>query len=156
MYLLLKFVHLLAVILFLGNIITGLFWHAHATRTHDPKLLAHAMAGIIRSDRYFTIPGVLLIVAAGIGLAILGHFPILRTGWILWTLILFAISGFLFGWRVAPLQKQLHLLAISGTDTGVFDYQQYHRLAVRWELWGAAALLMPMLGMGLMVLKPGL
>jgi len=156
MYLLLKLVHLLAVILFLGNIITGLFWHAHAVGTRDPKLLAHTMAGIIRSDRYFTIPGVVLIVAAGMGLAVLGHFPILRTGWILWTLILFAISGFMFAWRVAPLQKQLQRFAMSGAESGMFDYRHYHRLAIRWELWGAAALLTPLLGLVLMVLKPGL
>jgi uncharacterized membrane protein len=155
MYLLLKLVHLLAVVLFLGNIITGLFWHAHAASTRDPKLLAHTMAGIIRSDRYFTIPGVVIIVAAGIGLAILGHFPIFRTGWILWTLILFAMSGFMFAWRVVPLQKQLQLFAMSGAESGIFDYQHYHRLAIRWELWGAAALLTPLLGLVLMVLKPG-
>ena len=51
MYLALKLLHVVAVIVFLGNITTGLFWHAHAARTRDPKLLAHTMDGIIRSDR---------------------------------------------------------------------------------------------------------
>ena len=41
MYALLKFVHVLAVILFLGNVITGLFWKAHADRTKDPKIIGH-------------------------------------------------------------------------------------------------------------------
>ena len=91
MYLLFKLVHVIAVIAFLGNITTGLFWHAHAARTRDPKLLAHAMDGIVRSDRIFTIPGVVGIIVSGIAIAIYGNLPILRTGWIFWTLVLFTV-----------------------------------------------------------------
>lgn len=35
MYHILKLIHVAAVIIFLGNIITGLFWKAHADRTKD-------------------------------------------------------------------------------------------------------------------------
>ncbi len=69
MYLAFKLVHVAAVLLFLGNIITGFFWHAWAARTEDPTVLAHTMAGIIRSDRLFTVPGVIAIVASGITIA---------------------------------------------------------------------------------------
>ena len=155
MYLLLKLLHLTAVILFLGNIFTGLFWHAHAARTRDPKLLAHTMDGIIRSDRLFTIPGVIGIIVAGVLLAIQGRFPILRTGWIVWTLVLFGISGAIFSARVAPLQRQMRSLAESGSPSA-FDYSKYRILARRWEWWGAAALLTPCAGLALMVLKPSL
>jgi uncharacterized membrane protein len=153
MYLALKLVHVVAVIMFLGNIATGLFWHAHAARTRDPKLLAHTMDGIIRSDRLFTLPGVVLIIAAGVALAVYGHFPLLRTGWILWTLVLFAISGVVFGVRVAPLQRELKAIAERGMQ-GTFDYPRYRGLALRWEVWGAVALLTPVAGLALMVLKP--
>jgi uncharacterized membrane protein len=152
MYLTLKLVHLVAVIVFLGNVFTGLFWHAHAARTRDPKLLAHTMDGIIRSDRWFTLPGVIVIVAAGVLLAY-GRFPLLSTGWIAWTLVLFAISGIVFSVRVAPLQRQLRTMAQTGA-TGTFDYASYRTLALRWELWGALALLTPCIGLALMVLKP--
>lgn len=156
MYLLLKLLHVIAVIVFLGNITTGLFWHAHAARTKDPKLLAHTMDGIIRSDRLFTIPGVITIIATGVALALYGHLPLLRTGWILWTLILFAVSGFIFMLRVAPLQRRLRALAETAAQSGSFDYSNYHHLAVRWEIWGAVALLTPAGGLVLMVLKPTL
>ena len=75
MYLALKLLHVVAVIVFLGNIFTGLFWHAHAARTRDPKLLAHTMDGIIRSDRWFTLPGVVVIIAAGVFLAVVRALP---------------------------------------------------------------------------------
>jgi len=153
MYLALKLLHIAAVIVFLGNITTGLFWHAHAARTRDPKLLAHTMDGIIRSDRWFTLPGVVVIIAAGVYLTVYGHFPLLRTPWILWTLVLFAISGAVFGARIAPLQRELRALAENGTR-GRFDYEHYRALALRWEVWGAIALLTPVAGLALMVLKP--
>ena len=156
MYLWLKLLHLVAVIAFLGNITTGLFWHAHAARTKDARLLAHTMHGIIRSDRLFTLPGVVLILVGGIWAAMVGGYPVLGTGWIRWSVILFTISGVAFVFRVAPLQKKLHELANAGADIGAFDYDAYHRLARRWEAWGAVALLTPVAALVLMVLKPGL
>jgi uncharacterized membrane protein len=154
MYLLLKLLHITSVIAFLGNITTGLFWHAHAARTRDPGILAHTMAGIIRSDRLFTVPGVVGIIATGIAAAVYGGLPILHTGWILWTLVLFTVSGAIFMLRVAPLQRQLHATAEAAAKAGSFDFARYHGLAVRWEIWGAAALLTPAAGLALMVLKP--
>ena len=156
MYLWLKLLHLAAVIAFLGNITTGLFWHAHAARTRDPRLLAHAVDGIIRSDRLFTIPGVVIIVVGGVATAIVGGYPILGTTWILWSLILFAVSGLVFVLRVAPLQVRLRALAQAGVEQGSFDWAGYQRLAHAWERWGAIALLTPVAALVLMVLKPSL
>jgi uncharacterized membrane protein len=154
LYLLLKLVHVLAVVAFLGNIATGLFWHAQAARTKDPRLLAHAMNGIIRSDRLFTMPGVLVIVATGIPAAVVAGLPLLRTDWIAWTFALFTLSGIVFGVRVAPLQRRLRDLAETGQRSGRFDYSDYRKLAFAWELWGAIALAAPLVGLALMVLKP--
>lgn len=154
-YLMFKLLHITAVIAFLGNITTGLFWHVLAARTRDATILAHTMDGIIRSDRLFTIPGVIVITVTGLAAAIHGRLPILGTGWILWTLVLFSVSGLMFMFRVAPLQRQLRTLARAGAESGTFDYARYHALAARWEAWGAAALLTPVAGLVLMVFKPG-
>lgn len=154
MYLVLKVVHVLGVIAFLGNITTGLFWHSHAWRTRDPKLLAHTMAGIIRSDRLFTTPGVLVILVAGIATAIVGRIPMLSTGWILWTIVLFVAAGAIFGMRIAPLQRKL--LALASEARGAFDEAQYAHLAAQWRRWGGFAVLLPLIGVALMVLKPAL
>lgn len=153
-YLLLKLLHIAAVVAFLGNIATGLFWHRVAARSSDPEVLAFTMGGIIKSDRWFTVPGVVLIIASGTGLAILGGYPLLRTGWILWTLLLFMASGAAFMAKVAPLQRQLHAMAEVGARGGNFDRAAYDALAHRWESWGAFALGTPLIGLALMVLKP--
>ena len=154
MYLWLKLIHVFAVVIFLGNIITGLFWHAVAARVRDPRLLAHTMAGIIRSDQLFTLPGVLVIIAAGVGTAIVGHYPIFRTPWILWSLILFGISGAIFVARVAPLQKRLLQIAEAGRESGKFDWHTYAATARTWEAWGTIAILTPLAAFFLMIFKP--
>jgi uncharacterized membrane protein len=132
----------------------GLFWHRHAWSTREPSLLSHTLSGIIRSDRLFTIPSVIAIVATGIAAAIVGRLPILGTGWILWTIVLFAISGAIFAIRVAPLQRELLAMTNAASGRASFDHAGYARLAARWEAWGAVALIAPVVGLALMVLKP--
>jgi uncharacterized membrane protein len=156
MYLWMKFLHLLAVVAFVGNIVTGVFWHKHALRTRDPRLIAHAMDGVIRSDRLFTMPGVVVIIASGVIAAMQGGFPILRTGWILWALVLFAISGAVFMAKLGPLQRRMRDAAQVGATSGAFDLDAYHPLAKQWDAWGAVATLAPLGALALMVLKPAL
>ena len=156
MYPWLKFIHVVAVILFLGNIITGVFWHKYAERTRDARLIAHAMAGVIRSDRLFTMPGVFVILASGIFAAIQGGLPILGTGWILWTIVMFAISGAVFMAKLGPLQRAMQKCAADGAAAGPFDFAGYQRLSKQWDFWGAIATLAPLIGVALMVLKPSL
>ena len=153
-YLILKVVHILAVVVFVGNIATGFFWHAHARRTRDPKALAHTLEGLIRSDRVLTGPSALLLIIAGVAAAIVGGFHLLRTGWILWTIVLFVLAGALFSTRVGPLQKQLHAIANAVNDGGTFDESRYAELAAKWRAWGGAATLALALAVVLMVLKP--
>lgn len=154
-YLVLKVVHIVSVVMFLGNITTGIFWKEHADRTRDAKAIAHALDGIIRSDRMFTIPGVLGIVFAGVGTAMVGHLPILGTGWIFWSLVLFSISGLTFGIWVAPLQRKMLALMRAGA-AGTPDWAAYQSLSRTWAFWGAVALLAPAAALVLMVLKPAL
>lgn len=152
MYLWLKFFHVLGVVLFLGNIITGAFWHTHALRKGDAALLAHTAEGIVRSDRLFTIPGVLLIIATGIAAALTAGLPILGTGWILWPIVLFTISGVVFMARLGPLQHKMVELAVAAD----FDLDAYRAVASRWMWWGIVATLAPLAAAVLMVTKPAL
>lgn len=156
MYLWLKLLHLLAVVAFVGNIVTGVFWHKHALRTRDPRLIAHAMDGVIRSDRLFTMPGVVVIIASGVLAAMRGGFPILGTGWILWALVLFGISGAVFMARLGPLQRRMRDFAGAGAAVGNFDLAAYERLSKQWDFWGAVATIAPLVALALMVLKPAI
>ena len=155
-YLFLKVVHIFAVVMFLGNITTGIFWKEHADRTKDPRIIAHTISGIIAADRWFTVPGVVLIVLAGISTAIVGHLPLLRTGWILWSLVLFTLSGIAFmGW-LTPIQRRMVKVMEAGAVSDAPDWDAYRKLSRGWAFWGAVALLLPLAAMVLMVLKPPL
>jgi uncharacterized membrane protein len=154
-YLVWKLVHVLGAVLFVGNITTGILWKVQADRTRDPALIAHACAGLTRSDRFFTMPGVALLVVAGIAAAIAGGLPMLRTGWIFWSIVLLTISGAAFMMRVAPLQRRMHALA-TGAQGGQLDWAAYQAATRSWNLWGGIALATPLLAVALMVLKPAL
>ena len=152
MYQVLTLIHVTAVILFLGNIITGLFWKAHTDRTGDVRFMAHTMDGIIRADRWFTFPGVLVIMGSGIFAAIQAGLPLLRTGWIFWSLVAFSLSGLIFGLRVAPLQKQILRMTADANDA-TFDKAAYRSKSLQWELWGLLATLTPLAAVAMMVTK---
>lgn len=154
MYLLLKTAHVLAVVIFLGNIVTGLFWKSHADSTRDPRLQAHAMAGIIRSDAWFTIPSVLAIIASGVALASVAGLPILRTQWILVSLIAFGLSGLLFGIFLGPLQRRILAAAQAAQGAEAWPSADYRRLSRTWEAIGLVAIALPLAALALMVLKP--
>ena len=144
MFLWFKLIHIVAVIVFLGNITLGIFWKAIADKSHDPRIIAHTLRGIILADRWFTIPAIFVLVAGGVATAIAEQIPILATGWILWAIILFVISGLAF----APAA------ASEGERSGIFDTARYDRISAQWNLWGMVALLAPVGAVALMVLKP--
>lgn len=156
LYIILKFIHIVAVVLFLGNIITGLFWKFHADGTRDPNIIAHTFKGIIRADRWFTNPSAIVITVMGVLAAVRAKLPILGTGWIFWSIVLFTISGIAFLAQVAPLQKKIRDLALAGNLTGEMNWVLYHSLSRSWEFWGLIALITPLGALALMVLKPAL
>jgi uncharacterized membrane protein len=148
LYSYLKLIHVLAVILFLGNIITGVFWMMFAVKTKDVKIISHTMRGIIRADLIFTIPGVILLTAAGVYAAVHAHIPLLRTGWILWSIIMFSISGAAFS-VLGPLQKKIYQYTLSED----FDWKEFNRLNTRWSIIGTVATITPLVALAMMVLK---
>ncbi len=152
-YLILKTIHLLAVVAFLGNITTGLFWMRFAVRTNDVKILHHTTAGIIASDRLFTLPGVIIITAGGIFTATYGGISLLKTGWIFWPLVLFSLSGIFFTTKVGPLQSKMKRYLQAGISNDNYSKEGFTRLLKQWEFWGFLALITPVIAFFMMVLK---
>ncbi|MBV8281818.1 MAG: DUF2269 family protein [Candidatus Eremiobacteraeota bacterium] len=147
MYLILKLVHVAGVVLFLGNITVGVFWKHISDRSRNPAIMAFTIDAIIAADRVFTIPGVLIVLAGGLGAAYVGGIPILSTGWLLWGLIAFILSGLAFG-PLSRTQRKLSAAAHAG------DLSEYDRLSKSWDLWGFIALALPIVAFVLMILKP--
>ena len=153
LYLSLKAAHVLGVVLFLGNIITGVFWKVHADLAGTLPARAQALDGIIKADRWFTVPGVFIILVTGIWMALLADLPLLRTFWIAASLALFGISGLAFGVAVGPLQKKLLANVRAGLG-GTWDESQYKALSRSWGISGLVATVAPVMALALMVIKP--
>ena len=151
-YLFLKLIHIFAVMMFVGNITLGLFWMRQASKTGDFSIISFTMKGIITSDKWFTIPGVVIITAAGFSAAIHGGLALLRTGWIFWSIVLFSLSGIIFSVKVAPLQKKILHIAVNNASRD-FSEDAYRSHLRQWETWGLLALITPLLAMIMMVLK---
>lgn len=152
LYLSLKALHVISVVVFLGNVITAIFWKAHGDRAGDLRARALALDGVIRADRVFTVPCVVAIIATGVALVFVGGLSFMAT-WILWSLILFGVAGAVFQFQVGPLQRKLLANVRAGLD-GQWNESEYRRLSDRWQTWGWVATAAPLLALVLMVLKP--
>lgn len=150
-YAIFKLIHILSVVLFMGNIYTGLFWMYRANKTGSLTIIHHTMKNIILSDKYFTVPGVIIIVVGGFGAALHNHLPMLRLGWVFYPIVLFSISGIAFSWKVAPLQKRIAKLTEASDEN--FDWSLYRKLYREWDVWGVVAIVSPLIALAMMVLK---
>src|SRR5579872_1589664 len=146
---------LIQVIVFVGNITVGILWKVIADRSRDPRIMAHTIRGIVGADRVFTIPAILVLVAAGVATALVEQIPILGTGWVLWAIILFVIAGLAFI-PVSRAQHELQAVADEGATSGTLDETRYETISARWNFWGMVALIFPLGAVALMVLKPSL
>ena len=143
-----KLLHVVFVIVFMGNIIVSIFWKIFADKTGNQQIIAFTLKSIIRNDRFLTMPGVIGLIIFGFGAQGIGHIPI-TTGWILWPIILVVISGAAFMAKVVPIQKKLLKLAESGS----FNKSEYETLSKEWTIWGMIATIIPVIAVIIMVLK---
>ncbi|SFC64611.1 Predicted integral membrane protein [Parapedobacter composti] len=128
--------HLFAVIVFLGNIITEIRWLHKASKTGNKETIRFAITEIIKGDKVFTLPCVFVITATGS--FVYNQFPILENRWLLFALTAYIISGIVYTLRVAPLQKKIAQLVADNSATLSSDYK---RAYTSWNFWGLIALL---------------
>lgn len=103
------------------------------------------------TDAVFTGVGVTLLLVTGHSLAE-NYGGVLSQPWILWSYVLFGISGALWMLVLVPLQiKQARVLRTS--ETGAIP-NEYHRLAKLWSLTGTIPTLIPLPAIYLMVSRP--
>lgn len=150
MILLLKSIHIIAAILFLGNISVAILWKSLAHKCKDRTRIMLTFEGIIKSDRVFTMPAVTLLIITGFGLAGMMKLSVVETGWILWSIILVVISGVLYSTKVGPVQRKIYSLA---KDETKFNWAEYEGLSKQWNLWGSIATITPYMALIFMVYK---
>jgi hypothetical protein len=107
------------------------------------------MHGLIRADRWFTWPGVALILIGGLGAALIGGLKLLAVGWIAWSIGLFTLSGVVFAMSLAPLQRRIvQAAAMSNPDMAALKAMLH-----RWHVVGWVSVAPLWLAMAAMTLK---
>jgi len=150
-YLTLKSIHLLGVIIFLGNIIVTGWWKVMADRTKNPIIIAFAQRQVTLTDYIFTTGGIILILIGGLGNAMNMEFFNLR--WLMWGYGLFAISGLIWLFILIPVQIKQTQLAKQFSEGGVIP-ENYWRLEKIWLIFGTLATILPLIIIYWMVFKP--
>jgi uncharacterized membrane protein len=152
-YLLLKSVHILGVVLFLGNIIITGWWKIMADRTKNKQIIAFAQRQVTLTDYVFTLGGVLLVLTTGIGNAILHELNYLSIKWLAWGYWLFIASGVIWVAILLPIQIKQAKMAKQFSEQEPIP-EQYWKLGNLWIIFGTLATLLPLANLYWMVFKP--
>lgn len=153
LYLTLKFIHLLGVVILLGNVTVTAVWKVFADRSGDPRVIAFGQHLVTLTDWSLTLGGILLIAIGGFGTALVAGIHPFGQGWLIWAQVLFVISGLIWIFILIPAQIRQARAARAFAQGGEVP-ETYKRDARTWIIWGVIATL-PLLGaVWLMVLKP--
>ena len=140
-YLLLKSLHILGVVLFLGNIIITGWWKVMADRTKNKQIIAFAQHQVTLTDYVFTLGGVLLVLATGIANAMLHELDYFSIKWLAWGYWLFIASGIIWAAILIPVQIKQARMAKQFSEQEPIP-EQYWKLGNLWIVFGTLATLL--------------
>lgn len=134
-YSLFKIIHILGVVLLVGNVTITFIWKFHADTTRDPVVLAFAQRIVTWTDWVFTAGGAALVMIGGYGMTAVARIDPVGTGWLLWSQIWFYAIGLIWLLVLVPLQilqsRQARKFAVTGTIP-----ESYWQLCGYWNLVG--------------------
>ncbi|NVN85611.1 MAG: DUF2269 domain-containing protein [Rhodopseudomonas sp.] len=138
MYDVFKVLHVIGVVVLVGNVTITAYWKVLSDMTDDPRIIAHAQRGVTLADFIFTLVGIALIMIGGYGAAIVKELPLFTAPWLIAGQILFGISGVIWLGILVPLQIRQARVARSFAQGGVIP-PGYRRDARLWIIWGVIA-----------------
>ena len=147
-YLWIKVIHILGAVLFLGNIIVTGWWKVMADRTKNPQIIAFAQRQVTVTDWVFTTGAVLLLSLTGT-LNVLSNWSY-SMKWVHMGLGFF--SGIIWVAVLIPTQIKQAKMAAIFAKTGEIT-EEYWKLCRRWNIWGAIAILTPLITIYFMTFK---
>jgi uncharacterized membrane protein len=134
----LRLLHVLGVVLLLGNVTVTSIWKLYADGTRDPVVIAFAQRLVTITDWFFTFWGIVLLVVGGYGAAWLAGMDVLREDWLVWSEVMFALAGAIWLFLLVPIQVKQARMA-RGFARGEPVPEEYWQLGRRWIVWGSVA-----------------
>ncbi len=137
-YDLFRLLHVLGVVLLVGNVTVTSIWKLYADGTGDPRIIAFAQRLVTITDWFFTFWGILLLIVGGYGAAWVAGMDPLRDDWLVWAELLFAVAGAIWLFLLVPIQIRQARMA-RGFAEGQPIPAEYRRLGRLWIVWGSIA-----------------
>jgi uncharacterized membrane protein len=134
----LKLLHLLGVVLLVGNVTVTSIWKLYADGTRDPVVIGFAQRLVTITDWFFTFWGIVLLVGGGYGAAWVAGMDVLRDDWLVASEALFVAAGVIWLFLLVPIQVKQARLARGFARGGTIP-EAYWRLSRWWIIWGAVA-----------------
>lgn len=153
-YEILRLLHLLGATVLLGTGTGIAFFMVISNRSRDPRLIAHVAGIVVLADTLFTATAAIAQPITGYLLAREAGWPLL-SGWVAWSLALYALVG-LFWLPVVWMQIKMRNLAMAARDAGTPLPERYHRLYRWWFAFGFPAFAAVLAILWLMLTKPSL
>jgi uncharacterized membrane protein len=145
-------IHVLGIVVFLGNLIVTAVWKTLADRTRDPGVIAYAQRLVTVTDIAFTATGAALITVSGFVLAS-DWGGVGGPSWLTLGFALFGVSALIWLTILVPTQARQARLARAFSRGGTVP-DRYWRLSLRWYVFGSIATVLPLANVFVMALKP--
>ena len=153
MYAVFKSLHIIGVVVLLGNVTITAFWKVLADRTSDARLIAHAQHGVTVADWIFTLAGIVLVLVGGYGAAVVAGLSVTTLRWLVIGELLFAGSGLVWLAVLVPIQiRQARMARMLAPDAVLTSL--YRRDSRKWLVWGIIATVPLVAAIYVMVAKP--
>nr|WP_248930850.1 DUF2269 family protein [Paenibacillus hamazuiensis] len=146
------FIHLLGVVLFVGNIVTAAFWKVRADIKGDLNAIHQAARNVMIADWVFTLPGLVLIIVSGILMAVERGYTMNGFHWMTLSLLLFGLTGVIWLAVLIPLQRGMIRHSAASLQAGKL-LSEYHKASLYWAVFGVLATLLPVVILFLMIFK---
>lgn len=144
--LVLKFVHVVAVVLALGANVTYAFWLSRAR--HDRDRILFAIEGVRRLDRRLANPSYVVVLITGVWMVLAGMYSF-ETGWIAVSIVLYVVVAIMGITLFAPAIRR-QVAAAEADPAGA----EYAAAARRTTLLAAITVATVLVIVFLMVTKP--
>lgn len=143
----LRTVHVLAAILFVGNVIVTGVWSALLFQQRKALDFRFAARAIVVTDWVFTFGGAVLLVASGVTMAVGRGYPMWETRWI--REAMFGLLGSTTIWVLVLIPAQRRMLRL-GSDQD----DELRRVYQRWNIGGWIAAVPLLWSLWCMTYKP--
>ncbi len=154
LYFSLKWVHILSSVVLVGTGFGTAFFFFYANRSGVVAAQAVVSRLVVRADKWFTSPAVVIQPVTGLWMAYLAGYP-WTTPWLLLTVALYLFTGACWT-PVVALQLRMAGMAQVAHEKGEPLPELYWQYARRWEALGYPAFIAMLLVFYLMVAKPTL